>query len=144
MKLIFLVLLCAGILTSCAGAGLQDAEDQAREGQAKAAQGSTTGFSIWSMFGSSEEAVRKRLDLSLGKTKAELIASLGQPFQCNPLQTGGEICGWYDKGMSDSPVTEASQHRIFYAIDQNGIARDWNYQGMYGKHSSRDSLLPTP
>ena len=144
MKLIFLLLVFTSILTGCVGAGVKDAEAQAREAQAKAAEGSTMGFSIWSVLGGSEEAVRKRLDPWLGKTKSVLIANLGQPFQCNTLQTGGEICGWYDKGMSDSPVTEARQHRVFYDFDQNGIAHNWNYQGMYGKHSSRDSLLPTP
>jgi hypothetical protein len=139
-----LLVLSAGMMTACAGTGVNDAERQSREAQTKAAEQSTTGFSVWSMFGSSERAVRKRLDPGLGKTKSDLITSFGQPFQCNPAQPAGEICGWYDRRMSEGIATEASAHRVFYTFDSSGIARDWHYQGVYGKHSSSDVVLQPP
>src|SRR5438445_12524380 len=105
MKLIVLLLFSAGILTACGGFGIQDAEEQARQEQAKAAQGNSPGFSIWSMFGSSGEVVRKRLNPWIGKAKADVISNFGRPYQCNPLKPNGEICGWHDGGMSDGAVT---------------------------------------
>ncbi len=133
-----------GLLVACTGSGIQDAEKQAREGQATAAQGRPAGSSIWSLFGSSGEAVRKRLDPGLGKAKAEQITVFGQPFGCNQLPTGGEICGWYDAEMSEGGLSEANQHRVFYTYNQSGIALEWTYQGMYGKYSSVEAKLPTP
>lgn len=130
-------------LMACTGFGVQDAEKQARDAQKETSSG-TVGFSIWSMFPSSREFVSKRLNTGLGKTKAEQVATLGEPFRCNADQAGGEICGWYDPGMSESGVTDASQHRVFYVYDQGGIARQWLYQGSYGKLNSHDALLPSP
>jgi hypothetical protein len=96
------------------------------------------------MFGSSRQAVRKRLDPGLGKTKAEQMVTLGQPFQCKAVPAGGEICGWYDAGMSDGVPSDATKHRVFYTYDQSGIAQEWNYQGIYGKLSSIETMFPEP
>jgi hypothetical protein len=136
--------LFAVTLTACAGFGVQDAEKQSRDAHEKEISSGTVGFSIWSMFSSSREFVSKRLNPGLGKTKVEQIATLGQPFQCSADQVGGEICGWYDSGMSEGSITDANQHRVFYVYDQKGVARQWLYQGLYGKLSSQDSLLPSP
>jgi hypothetical protein len=46
--------------------------------------------------------------------------------------------------MSDGSATEASQHRVFYLYDSGGIAQEWNYQGLYGKLHSRDTLFQMP
>lgn len=132
------------LLSGCGGAGVKDAESQARAAQANARGSTSTGFSILSLSKSNVEFVQKRLNGGLGKTKAEEIVTFGQPFQCNPSPAGGEICGWYDGGMSEGGISDATQHRVFYTFDQSGKATEWNYQGTYGKHSSRDALLPSP
>lgn len=140
----FMLVVLIGTVGGCAGAGVTDAEEQARAAQTKTMGETSIGFSIWSMSSGNEEAVRKRLDVGLGKSKTEEIVTFGQPFRCNLLPRGGEVCGWYDAGMSDGGTTDSNQHRVFYTFDQSGKANDWNYQGAYGKHSSRDASLPSP
>lgn len=139
-----LFLLGIFVLSGCAGAGVQDAEVQARLGQARTMEGRTPGLSIWSMFGGNIERVRKRLDAGLGKTKPEEAITFGEPFRCDALQTGEEVCGWFDAGMSDGGTTEASQHLVYFTFDPSKKASAWDYQGAYGKHSSRDASLPLP
>lgn len=136
------LLLCIVALSGCVGAGVEDAESQARASQARAMEGRTPGSSLWSLFGGNVEHVRTRLDAALGKTKTEQTATFGQPFRCNP-SPGGEICGWYDGGMSLGS-TDATQHVIYFTFDGTGKASAWDYQGAYGKHSSRDTSLPLP
>jgi hypothetical protein len=131
------------VLSGCVGAGVQDAEEQARSGQARAMEGQTPGVSIWSLFGGNIEHVRTRLDAGLGKTKKEEMGTFGQPFRCKDLPTGGEVCGWYDEGMSLGS-TDSTQHVVYFTFDAMGKASAWDYQGAYGKHSSRDSSLPLP
>ena len=137
------VLLCIVALSDCVGAGVEDAETQARAGQARAMEGRTPGSSLWSLFGGNVEHVRSRLDAALGKTKTEQTATFGQPFRCKDLSTGGEVCGWYDEGMSLGS-TDSTQHVVYFTFDATGKASAWDYQGAYGKHSSRDSSLPLP
>ena len=131
------------VLSGCVGAGVQDAEEQARSGQARAIEGTTPGFSIWSALGGNPEHVRQRLDPGLGKTKKEQIATFGQPFRCQDLRTGGEVCGWYDGGMSLGS-TDPNQHLVYFTFAPTGQASEWDYQGAYGKFSSRDTSLPRP
>ena len=140
----FVLLFLAGTLGACTGAGVTDAEGQARAAQANTMRDTPVGFSVWSLFSGNEEIVHKRLDGGLGKTKAEESATFGEPFQCNKPPAGGEVCGWYDGGMSSGGITDSSQHRVFYTFDKNGKASEWSYQGLYGKHNSRDAFLPQP
>ena len=100
----------------------------------------TPGFSIWSMFGSNKEFVRKRLDPWLGKSKAELVAKLGDPVQCTPNPKGGVVCLWHDKGMAEGGTSDPSMHQVYYSLDAQGVAREWDYRGVYGKLSSRDAV----
>ena len=141
-----MLLLGCSAITGCVGGGaaLPDAEGKARAAQAKSMEGRPPGSSIWALFGGNVEHVRKRLDAGLGKTKSEQSAVFGQPFRCNEVSTGGEICGWYDGGMSDGGNTDARQHLVYFTFDGNGKASAWDYQGAYGKHSSRDASLPSP
>lgn len=140
----FVLLLGCSAVAGCSGAGMQDAENQSRAAQVKAMEGRMPGLSIWSMFGGNVEGVRKRLDAGLGKTKSEETVTFGEPFKCGALQAGGEVCGWFDDGMSNGGTTEASQHVVYFTFDLNGKASAWDYQGAYGKHSSRDTSLPSP
>ena len=100
----------------------------------------TPGFSIWSVFSGNKEFVRKRLDPWLGKSKAELVAKLGDPVQCTPNPKGGTVCLWHDKGMAEGGTSEPSMHQVYYSLDDQGVAREWDYRGVYGKLSSRDAL----
>jgi hypothetical protein len=140
------MMLSTALLTACQGGGfgVPDADTKARETQQKAAPAAGTGFSVWSMFASSKEAVRKRLEPGLGKPKAELIKTFGEPFQCNQQTRGGETCGWYDGGLAEGGSSDARQHRVYYTFDQTGLAHDWDYDGIYGKLNSREATLPTP
>lgn len=131
-------------IPGCTGFGVQDAEMRSRAAHADWDRVAPPSSSIWSMFGSSGESVRKRLDPGLGKAKTDQIAALGEPFGCAPVQTDEEICGWYDQGMSDSKTVEASRHQVFYLYNQRGIARQWLYRGLYGKYTSLDLALPAP
>lgn len=98
----------------------------------------TPGFSIWSMFGSNKDFVRKRLDPGIGKPKMEQVAKMGEPVQCTPNPKGGEVCLWHDKGMAEGGTSDPSMHQVYYSFDASGVAREWDYRGVYGKLSSRD------
>ena len=132
------------LLSGCGGAGVKDAESQARAAQASARDSTSTGFSILSLSKGNVEFVQKRLNGGLGKTKAEEIVTFGQPFQCHTIPAGGEMCGWYDSGMSEGGTSDATQHRVFYTFDHSGKATEWNHQGTYDKHTRREALLPSP
>jgi len=98
----------------------------------------TPGFSIWSLSGGNKEFVRKRLDPGIGKPKTEQVTKMGEPVQCTPNPKGGEVCLWHDKGMAEGGTSEASMHQVYYSFDKTGVAREWDYRGVYGKLSSRD------
>ena len=100
------------------------------------------------MFGGNREFVRKRLDPGLGKPKAEQVAKFGQPVQCTQDPNGGEVCAWHDGGMAEGGTADPSMHQVYYSFDKSGVAREWDYRGVYGKLSSRDAeaqvLAPAP
>jgi hypothetical protein len=100
----------------------------------------TPGFSIWSIFGGNKDFVRKRLDPGVGKSKADQVARLGQPVQCTPDPKGGELCLWHDQGMAEGGTADPSMHQVYYSFDKGGVARRWDYRGVYGKLSSADAV----
>jgi len=139
--------LVAALLTGCQGPGYGVKETEQKPGVGQTASqpdapsvvpDKTPGFSIWSMFGSNREFVRKRLDPGVGKLKTEQIAKLGQPVHCTPDPKGGEVCLWHDKGMAEGGTADPSMHQVYYSFDKAGVAREWDYRGVYGKLSSRD------
>lgn len=145
----------AVLLAGCQGPGY-GAKEGGREGGAESGQAPaaapaasdvpagvpdrTPGFSIWSIFGGNKDFVRKRLDPGVGKLKADQIARLGQPVQCTPDPKGGELCVWHDKGMSEGGSADPSMHQVYYSFDKGGVARRWDYRGVYGKLSSTDTV----
>ena len=153
MRYVILMGLVVGMLAGCTGPGfgVKDAETKGGDGQAPApakqhllVPDKTPGFSIWSMFGGNREFVRKRLDPGLGKPKAEQIAKFGQPVQCTPDPKGGEVCAWHDAGMAEGGTADPSMHQVYYSFDKSGVAREWDYRGVYGKLSSRDAEPQAP
>ena len=64
----------------------------------------------------------------LGKTKKEQIDTFGQPFRCQALPPGGEVCRWYDGGMSLGS-TDPNQHLVYFTFGPTGQASAWDYQG---------------
>lgn len=75
-------------------------------------------------------------NLWLGKAKDERIRKMGPPEQCAILQTGEEVCTW-------ALFSPNYQQKLSYTYDRQGIAREWNYVGDWGRRSSRDPL-PAP
>lgn len=143
--------LAAIMIVACQGPGygVKEGEQKTEAGQPAGTASATSdsppgvpdktpGFSIWSLSGGNKDFVRKRLDPGIGKPKSEQVAKMGEPVQCTPNPKGGEVCQWHDKGMAEGGTSEASMHQVYYSFDKGGVAREWDYRGVYGKLSSRD------
>jgi hypothetical protein len=142
----------AVLLAGCQGPGYGVKEGEQKSAAAPAAASAeappgvpdrTPGFSIWSIFGGNKDFVRKRLDPGVGKLKADQVARLGQPVQCTLDPKGGELCLWHDQGMAEGGTADPSMHQVYYSFDKSGVARRWDYRGVYGKLSSADAV-PEP
>lgn len=148
MRYVMYIGVLALLLSACRGPGYGVSDQKTEGGQTVSTPPSdappgvpdkTPGFSIWSAFGGNKEFVRKRLDPGIGKPKTEQVARMGEPVQCIPNpKNGGEVCLWHDKAMAEGGTSDPSMHQVYYNFDKGGVAREWDYRGVYGKLSSRD------